>query len=115
MSGSQRPPDRPVVKLGLRPVQVPTVENKDQDRFNREVATLARDLSRSPFSSGVMLENVELDVTETRVPHLLGKTPRGYLVMAKTGPGDLWLSQEPSSDYLYILADAALTVDLWVF
>lgn len=115
MSGSQIPPSRPVIKLGLSAIRVPTVEDKVQDQFNREVGTLSRTLASSPFAAGILLENVEVGTTETKVPHKLDKSPRGYFVLAKTGPGDLWLSQAPSDTYLYILADAPLTVDLWVF
>lgn len=68
-----------------------------------------------PFLQGVFLEDVALTTSTVAVAHRLGREPRGYFVMAKTGPGDLWLSQAPDSRNLYFLSDSTLTVDLWVF
>ena len=76
---ADRPPMRPTIKVALRPVQVPVVDDTPQSRFNSDVGAVLRSLGDSPMGSGIWLENVDLILTEVAVPHKLGKTPRGYV------------------------------------
>lgn len=94
---------------------MPAVKDAPQDAFNRDVAAFVKVQAGLPWALGVLHEDIDVSNVTLKLLHGLDRVPRGYIVLRKTGPGDLWLPQAADKTYLYLLADADFTVDLWVF
>ena len=77
--------------------------------------TVLRDIARKEIIDGQLVENVAIGTTNTAISHKLGRTPLGYVIVGKNGPGDIYMSGESDSLTLNLTSTAAVTASLWVF
>lgn len=85
--------------------------------FEDDVIGLLRKLlAPGHIASGVLVEDVEVGTTATRVLHGLGYRPSGWIVVRRDVQTlDLWDDSAPDKDALHLTAGADATVSLWVF
>lgn len=105
--------EAPVEDQALRQVQRGIVErvNRFQDGLSPTIAAL----EAAPLFGGRLLTAVPIAATSTAVVHRLGRAPIGWLVVRKTATCDVWETGAATGDVLYLIASAAVTVDLLVF
>lgn len=78
-------------------------------------ADAIRDLQSRPITDGYLLKDVELTTSRAVLRHGL-KRPAHYEVVRRNAPAHVY--DEPaddSLDELWLLADADVTVTLWIF
>lgn len=74
----------------------------------------ADEIKSIPILNGVLLEDVALISGTTKVPHRLGRRPRGYLVAKSTAAIDVYDTGTTTTD-IDLVSSAAATVSLWIF
>lgn len=88
------------------------------DRFQRETRDAIRRIQDSPLSGAVVLQDVALDTSTTRVYHRLGRPAVGFLVVDATAEVNVWrdgsFATSPDA-ILPLVASAPATVTLLVF
>jgi hypothetical protein len=94
----------------------PTVRNPTS-QYERENTRIVGELSTNELVNGVMLKDVTIAATSTRVTHRLGRPAIGFKVVDATADVRVW--RDPAAvnapDYMYLIASAPETVSLWVF
>lgn len=88
------------------------------DRMQAELGRLRAILARCPFVDGALVENVDLTTSTTLVPHRLGRTPKGFLVVgaASSFAGAVAFAGTQPEDTRMVVnmtASTVLTVSLW--
>jgi hypothetical protein len=63
---------------------------------------------------GVTLESVAVATTPTPVEHKLGRVPVGYVIISKSGPGDVY-DIGRDSNLITLQSTVDVTTKLWVF
>lgn len=99
------------------PKKVPQIRDYE-NLFERDTRGALVELNSRPFLDGRLVEDVDLTTSQTKVAHGLGRIPKGWVVVDKTGNVDVWRDTTGTSQrktFLYLKADAAVTVSLWVF
>jgi hypothetical protein len=90
-------------------------------RLESNVSETVNNLGLIPISNGRLIQNVVLKPAHDNViAHGLDHSVRGFLVVAKTGPGDVYSptrSNVPAKSQIVLRFDTgnAITVSLWVF
>jgi hypothetical protein len=74
-----------------------------------------RSLDRVPLLDGRLIENIELTTTERKIPHNLGRKPKGYLIVDTNAAATVHRSSESDDRYLPLTSSATVTVKIWVF
>jgi hypothetical protein len=108
---------RGIERSGYRDPRTVSTERR-ADLRTRELSRSVETLQSAPISSGVLVEDVALTTTPTRVTHGLGRTPVGaFLVAGQTGAFDIVWSQDTNpSRFIQLSASAGTpTVSVWVF
>lgn len=83
--------------------------------FDREIKRAVDVLRDSPLFKGVLLENVQLSTTPTRVNHNLGRVPRGFFVVMATDDVRVWINGKNTTGFTFLDANTTATVSLWIF
>lgn len=92
------------------------VLQNDINRLQTNIQEFADSVSGIPLLSGTLLEDIELSATETKVPHKLGRTVRGWIIVTKNANYNVWRSSsELPKQFLPLTASGDITVSLWVF
>lgn len=99
----------------LRPPQLPARVAPELHGFVQDAHALLRQLAQLPMLNGTSIEDITTVVGTVRVAHGLGRVPLGFWPTNKAGQVNLWHAQAPDKTYIYLGADAATTVDLWVY
>lgn len=61
------------------------------------------------------LADKAIGVAETRIVHGLGRVARSWMVARPRADARVWESKAPDSSALYVIASAAVTVDILVW
>lgn len=86
--------------------------NRIQDRLKSVINAIAR----KPIVDGILLEGVTLANSATnRVPHNLGRLPRGWIVVKRTSGAVIYDNVAADDKFLTLNSSAAAVVSLWVF
>jgi hypothetical protein len=96
---------------------VPTGDDS-ADTFQRKAKTVVGSVQDSPILNGVLKENISLTTVTTAVPHGLGRTPKGFIVVDCTVAVDVARDAASSVDrtvFIPLAASVATTVSLWIF
>lgn len=96
----------------------PVIARDESDLFQKDVVSFTRDVSVHPLLNGQLVENISLSGTTVNVPHSLGRTPTGFIVVKKTAQQDVWQDSTSTVDtksFLPMRAAGAVTVSLWIF
>jgi hypothetical protein len=83
--------------------------NPSTDEIRRALETIGL------VAIGLPIEASAIAVTETTVPHNLGRVPNGRLITYQSAESTVWDSTAADEDNFYLTASAAVTVNLWVF
>lgn len=105
--------ETPVEDEALRDVQRGLVQRVN--RFQDGLASTINALEAAPMFGGRLMTSVSIGIAATEVFHRLGRAPLGWLVTRKSATCDVWESGVATNDLLYLVASAAVTVDLLVF
>lgn len=69
-----------------------------------------------PLLDGVLVTNVALNTTPTKVEHKLRRAPLGYIIVRQNANSVVYeSSKDLPTSFITLTASAAVTVDLWVF
>jgi hypothetical protein len=91
-------------------------DRQHETRAIADVAAGLNELARLPLLDGALVEGRALSTTPVDVPHGLGRTWRGWIVVGKSANIDIWESgQRDRTRYLTLDASGTVTVSLWVF
>lgn len=98
---------------GVAKIRVDDVDlQRVQDRLHAGVEVLRT----IPLLDGVLLKAQVIATTATNIGHGLGRAPLGWIVVSKTGLGDIYENQANRTDrFLSLQSSVAVTADLWVF
>ena len=88
---------------------------EDFERFQDRLEEMLNPLLNNPGNDSARLEDVEIAMTMTSIPHKLGRTPRGWRIVRINAGVTVWESQDPGENFLYLQASGAVTVTLEVF
>lgn len=86
-----------------------------QDNVQKVLSAIAH---ACPLLDGTLLVNVVVGTTDTMVGHALNRVPLGYLVVGRSGAGEVFTSSSANpvpKSLLVLKASAPVTVSLWVF
>lgn len=83
-----------MAKPTLKTLQSGTTEGLPYivDTVQANVGSVVNQLSQSGITDSVFRENVSIETNDTVVNHGLGRPPRGWIVVDKTGVGDVYRS-----------------------
>ncbi len=87
------------------------------DAFQREARNAIKDIANISLVSGVLLSDVSIATTATRVSHGLGRVPKGWFVVDRTADARVYRDSTGTErkTFLTLKASAACTVSLWIF
>ena len=108
---------RGVERSGYRDPQVIAQERRTDGRV-RALSASVDALKAAPIASGVLVSDIALTTTPTRVTHGLKRTPVGvFMVAGQTGAFDIvWSADTNPALFLQLAASAGTpTVSVWVF
>lgn len=71
-------------------------------------------VSEREILDGIPLSNIAVATTPTIISHKLGRTPLGYIITSKNGPGDIWDTARDSKT-ITLTSSAAVTCAIWVY
>lgn len=85
------------------------------DALQDRIADWSRPLVQCNLLDGTLLQSVNVGTSQTSVAHGLSRTPVGWIITRKLGPGDVYEAKAPDNRFLYLVSTASVEVDLWVF
>lgn len=98
--------------------QFSSKEEKDRALVSwaADVVRAIKDLQAVHFLDGIRLNDVTIDVTDTLIPHKLGRTPRGFFWINPSADTTMWQPVAPNSTHIHLqVTSAAVVADIWVF
>lgn len=87
------------------------------DQFQRDSVEAIKNLN-IPLINGVLVENIVLTTTTTRVSHSLNRSYNGYIIVKMNADARVWVDTTTTADsdkFIPLKASASVTVSLWVF
>lgn len=87
----------------------------ESSEFERNVKQVTDRLANSILLDGILLEDIPLTTTATRVYHRLNRPIRGYFVVFAEDDTRVWVGGENNLQFVELTANATRTVNLWVF
>lgn len=115
------PTRRPRVPQRVPLPQVHIPEDAAQGRFNIEVQAAVAKLLTHPLLNGVYLDLADFDMTNNvprAIPHGLGRTPRGVVLVHHTGDGTTTFFEDaaPDDEYVHaVVTDVTFDYILYVY
>ena len=95
--------------------QIHTSSN-DLNRVQDNIAVFANPITRNLLLDGVLIEDIDLTTSETKVNHTLNRKPNGWIIVKKDAAQDVYESGSTVPDrFLSLTAGGNVTVSLWVF
>lgn len=93
-----------------------TVAGADVAKLQERLQEFFVPLVANPLLDGVLLNDVALTASATRVEHKLRRKPLGWIVVNKSANADVWQSaNDLSTAFLTLQASGTVTVSLWIF
>lgn len=94
----------------------PSIQDPE-NRFERDTRDVVKGISSTAILNGVLLKNVALSSSTSRVYHNLGRPAVGFIVVDATSEVNVWRDSgvTATSSFLPLVASATATVSLWVF
>lgn len=91
--------------------------NAAQTREETNLSTLFEHLQTVPIVQGRLVKDVTTSTSGFEVPHGLGRTWQGFIVVKSIADINVWANstQTNSNRYITLDASAASIVSLWVF
>lgn len=93
-------------------------ENDEVNRLQSHIKTTLNPLLQLPISDGVLLKDLEIGTSDTRVNHGLGREFEGFILTKLNANAAVYESTtaNPSKDrYILLKAGSAVTVDIYFF
>lgn len=87
----------------------------ETSEFERNVKQVTDSLSNSIFVDGVLLEDVALTTSPTRIFHKLNRPIRGLFVVYATDDTRVFVNGTNNQQFVELAANATRTVNLWLF
>jgi hypothetical protein len=84
------------------------------DKLQSNIEELVGQIQSSIFFDGRLLTGVTINTSDTVINHLLGREPRGFIVVKLLNNSVIWQTSS-SKRTLTLRASAQTTIDLWVF
>ncbi len=95
--------------------QIHTSSN-DLNRVQDNIAVFANPITQLLLLDGVLIEDVDLTTSETKINHTLNRKPNGWIIVKKDAAQDVYESGSTVPDrFLSLTASGNVTVSLWVF
>lgn len=91
------------------------LEEQHLQRVQDNVSRSLDVLSRQVLAEHSLVDALPVGTSETRVPHLLGRKPMGWLLVSPQADARVWESAPADSRFLYLTASAVLSTRLLVF
>ena len=95
------------------------VDDKTTERFQDNVEQAIKPIISVPILDGVLCEDVSLTAgISNEVEHMLGRKPRGYMIVRKQRDTRIWDLQETNdtpTTTLSIACSHDSTVSIWIF
>ena len=111
--GDESQPDKPLDAKEVR---------KDLEQIKADARQSSQTLDRLaqlPLNKGqTEAQGVKLSTNDTSVPHGLGRRPKGWFVVRKSGPGDVYEGsdpRDPNSTINLRVSSGTITVSLIFF
>jgi len=93
--------------------------NEETSKLQERLQEYFQPITRCPIIDGTLLTNVSLVTgSVNNVPHLLGRTILGYIIVRNRSQSQIWDSQDANifaKKTLALNTSANTTVDIWVF
>jgi hypothetical protein len=95
--------------------QIHTSSN-DLNRVQDNISIFTTPISQILLLDGVLIKDVDLTTSETKVNHTLNRLPNGWLIVKKDAAQDVYESGSTVPErFLSLTASGNVTVSLWVF
>lgn len=72
-------------------------------------------LLSTPYLNGLVIRDVELQIGTNAVNHLLGRVQQGWVITDVNGGAQIYRSKAFNDKALWLVSDAAVTINLWVY
>lgn len=96
----------------------PVIIRDTADLFQRDTSEAFKQLLNIPLVNGVLIEDITFAAVTIRIPHLLNRPFKGYIVVKQNADATLWVDSTLKSEldtYIPLKSSAPVTVTLWVF
>lgn len=100
--------------MDFKPFQKTYFQDNVLSRFQDAIASFFEQFKQSTIANGVLLEDISIGTSATRIAHKLGTTPRGYIIVKKSASATIYNSSIDEND-LYLISSASVTASIWVF
>lgn len=97
------------------PQQPEGQDSPSLDRVLFSHAQALHEVQKTALLDGHQLDDVDVATSATEIKHLLGRKPKGFVVVDKDADARVWRSATSTSTLLTLRASAAVTVSLWVY
>lgn len=95
-------------------IDINHIEDENVQRAFRQILDRLNTIGGGALANGTLVRDVALTTSSVKVPHTLGRKPRGYIVTKRNANAVVY-NGDFSIRFLNLTASAAVTVDLWVF
>jgi hypothetical protein len=90
--------------------------NDDVSKLQERLQEFFVPLVNNPMLDGLLLTNINVGTSETKVEHQLRRAPIGWIIVNKSANADVWQSSGAlNTAFLNLQASAPVTISLWVF
>jgi len=102
--------------MALKPYSpIKFLDNQELNRVQENISQYTNQLNGRFIVDGIIINASLVSGQANRVPHGLGRTPNGYIIIYKNDTCDIWDNANPDSLLFYLNTSADVTVKLWVF
>ncbi len=93
-------------------------ENPEVTRLQSHIKTTISHLLELPISDGVLIKDLSIETTDTRVNHGLGRTYEGFIITRLQSNAVIYESSSTNDDknlFILLKGSSAATADIYFF
>ncbi|MBV6514145.1 MAG: hypothetical protein FMNOHCHN_03735 [Ignavibacteriaceae bacterium] len=93
-------------------------EDEAVNRIQEQLEFILNPLIKTAILDGVLLRNVNLSTTPTRVEHKLNRKHLGYFIVDKDAAADVYSMQSSETmpnKFIKLVSTAPVNVSIWIF
>ena len=93
-------------------------ENAEVNRLQSHIKTTLSPLLQLPISDGVLIKDLSIETTDTRVNHGLGRTYEGFIITRLQSNAVIFESSTENTDknlFIFLKGSSAATADIYFF
>ena len=93
-------------------------ENAEVTRLQSHIKTTLNPLLQLPISDGILIKDLDIETTDTRVNHGLGRTYEGFIITRLQSNAVIYESSTTNDYkdlYIFLKGSASATADIYFF